>query len=110
MIWLEETPPEVTNKPLLVLKGRTEVGATIYMGLSMAWPDAAGEFTLEFPLKEGVNGLVLKVQDVAGNWNQTVLTVTLDVTSPTLTITSPDDGEITNEGFISVSGVTEEEP
>ncbi len=104
---LDEEPPLATNEPLLVLKGRTEAGATIYMGQSLAWPDEDGYFTLEFPLSEGTNGLVLKVQDVAGNWNQTVLTVILDITPPSLTVTKPEQGMVTDDPLVTVAGTTD---
>jgi uncharacterized protein YfaP (DUF2135 family) len=109
MIFLYEVPPLATNEPLLVLRGRTEPGATIYMGQSIAWPDEDGEFTLEYPLKEGTNGLVLKVQDVASNWNQTVITIMLDITPPTLSLTKPDNGIITSDLQITVAGSTEQD-
>ncbi len=109
MIFLYEEPPLATNEPLLVLRGRTEPGATIYMGQSITWPDEDGEFTLEFPLKEGPNGLVLKVQDVASNWNQTVMTVMLDITPPTLSLTAPDHGIITGDPLVTVAGITEQD-
>jgi len=101
MIFLYEEPPLATNDPLLVLRGRTEAGATIYMGQSIAWPDETGEFSLEYPLKEGTNGLVLKVQDVASNWNQTVMTVILDITPPPLSLTKPDNGMITGDNLVT---------
>ena len=108
-IILETEVPMATNEPILNLVGRTEPGASIYVGDVLAWPDEEGRFDIEFPLSEGHNPLVIKVQDVAGNWNQSVHSVLLDSTPPKLSLSEPVDGLITNDASVTFTGATEED-
>jgi hypothetical protein len=103
---LLEEPPLATNQPILILEGWTEPHATIYVGNVLSWPDDDGNFEIQFPLSEGANPLVIKVQDVAGNWNQSVYSVMLDSIPPSLTLNEPDDGLITNDPEVIFSGGT----
>ena len=106
-ITLDVEPPLATNEPLLSLKGSTEPGASIYVGIVLGWPDEEGAFDFEFPLSEGHNPIVIKVQDVAGNWNQSVYSVLLDSTAPALSLSEPEDGLITNDPSVTFTGASE---
>lgn len=106
-IELEGEIPNATNVRVLRLAGHTEPGATIRVGNLVAKPDALGAFVIDFPLTEGMNGLDLLVTDRVGNTNQTALSVLLDTIAPTLTITSPEEGTITDNGAVFVSGRTD---
>ena len=106
-IELDGVIPAATNVRTLRLEGRTEAGATIRVGNLIAYPNATGAFAFDYPLTEGMNGLVILVTDRVGNTNQTVLSVLLDTIPPTLTITSPEEGTITNDGGVFVSGRTD---
>lgn len=105
-IALDEEVPEATNVPLLRLVGRTEPQATIYVGAVRGTPDDEGRFDFEVPLVEGSNPVVIKVQDVAGNWNQSVHAVILDTIPPPLTLSEPEDGLVTDVASVSVTGST----
>jgi len=107
-IALVEEPPMATNDPLLSLMGTTEPGAIIYVGDVLGWPDEDGNFDFEVPLKEGYNPLVIKVQDVAGNWNQSVYSILLDSNPPALSLSEPQDGLITSHASVTFTGASEE--
>ncbi|UCC94014.1 MAG: hypothetical protein JSW25_04965, partial [Thermoplasmata archaeon] len=106
---LDVEPPEATNQPLLTIKGTTEPGAALYVGDVLGWPDETGAFEFDVPLSEGYNPLVIKVQDVAGNWNQAVYSILLDSTPPTLDLTEPEDGLVTNDPSVTFTGSTEQD-
>ena len=106
-IHLISEPPTATNEPYLHLEGRTEPGAVLYLGQLVIEPDAVGNFTIDYPLNEGANGLVLRVMDVGGNWNQTVMSVLLDTVAPSLTVLRPGPGLVTNGKVVEVSGLTD---
>jgi hypothetical protein len=101
--------PAATNVSRLHLEGRTEGGATIFIGNMVVRPDAAGYFRFDYPLVEGANGLVLLAKDRVGNTNQTVMSVILDTIPPTLTVTSPPDGLYTRDTGVFLSGRTEDD-
>jgi hypothetical protein len=109
MILLSEPVPQATNEPILHIEGLTERGATVFLGPLIIDPDDEGGFVIDFPLDEGTNGLILKAQDGAGNWNQSVMSIVLDTTPPELTILTPEDGMITNDPLVYVSGKVDEE-
>ncbi len=106
---LDEEPPTATNEPLLTLVGSTEPEATLYVGNVIAWPDESGSFSFDVPLSEGYNPLVIKVQDVAGNWNQSVYSILLDSIAPALSLTEPEDGLITNQALVTFTGSSEQD-
>ena len=99
--------PTATNEPILHLEGWTEPGAVLYLGQMVIEPDEAGNFTIDYPLSEGANGLVLRVMDIAGNWNQTVMSVLLDSIAPFLTVLTPGPGLNTNDPVVEFSGRTD---
>ncbi len=66
--------------------------------------DKDGQFDAEVTLKEGKNTITITATDKAGNKAAKTITVTLDTTPPTITITSPEDGIETSDDFVNVSG------
>ena len=106
-IELDSAPPNATNVPTLHLAGSTEPGATIRVGNLVVHSDALGGFAFDYPLTEGMNGLVLQATDRVGNTNEMMLAVLLDTIPPTLVITSPEDGTRSSDGAVFVSGRTD---
>jgi hypothetical protein len=106
---LIEEIPMATRQPILTIRGTTEPGAALYVGDVLAWPDDNGSFEFDVPLSEGFNPLVIKVQDVAGNWNQSVHSILLDNYPPTLTLSEPEDNLITNDASVTFTGTTEQD-
>jgi hypothetical protein len=107
MILITSEVPAATNVPRLRIEGITEPGATVTVGTLSTTSDEDGAFAIDYPLTEGVNGLVLFVKDRVGNTNQTVMSVLLDTIVPSLVVTAPADGLRTNDGAVFVSGRTD---
>jgi hypothetical protein len=63
-----------------------------------------GAFSAQVALSQGVNSIVAVVSDAAGNQASATVAVILDTTPPTVTLTSPQNGAITNQQQVAVSG------
>ncbi|TLZ49098.1 MAG: hypothetical protein E6K18_08310, partial [Methanobacteriota archaeon] len=97
----------LTNTPVVTVSGSTEVGATVAVnGIAVA-VDASGGFSVRVTLGEGTNPITAIARDVAGNTGTAGITVILDTTPPTLILTAPSDGAVTNSGSVVVSGYTD---
>jgi Glucodextranase, domain B/Carboxypeptidase regulatory-like domain len=64
----------------------------------------SGTFTVPVPLSAGVNQIVGVAADAAGNQATAAVGVILDTTPPTITLSSPTAGTITNQSQVTVSG------
>ena len=95
----------LTNVPLLKIYGDTDADAVLAGGMNATV--ANGSFSADFPLAEGLNYIVVKALDEAGNSNSTVLTVTLDTAPPYLQLLTPAAGLVTNNPALAVAGVAE---
>lgn len=117
-ITLDTTPPTIsveqpedgafTNVELVRVYGKTEPGAFVLVAGQAADVAASGDFEGAAHLLDGLNILPVAAQDEAGNWAFLALRVTLDQEPPSLTVTSPEEGLITREDFVSVEGEAEE--
>lgn len=117
-IVLDTTPPAIaveepedgayTNVEVIRVFGTTEPGALVLVAGQAADVTAGGAFEGAAQLADGLNILPVAAQDGAGNWAFLAVRVTLDQVPPTLTVTSPEDGLITREDFVSVEGEAEE--
>ena len=68
-----------------------------------------GGFSIpDFSLTQGINVIRFKAKDKAGNESTASVFVTLDTTSPTVTISTPYEGAIVNTPQIMVSGSVNE--
>lgn len=111
---LDITVPEnglLTNKTLIAVKGRAQTDI-VHINQMVAEPvpdPTAGWWLIDelYPLDEGVNELVIEAKDEAGNMEVIKLTVTLDTTPPTLTVTEPEDGHKTRKKQVNIIGTTE---
>ncbi len=65
---------------------------------------AQGGFTASVTLVQGANVLVAVATDAAGNQASATALVTLDTTPPTLTLTTPSPGQLTNQPQVQVAG------
>lgn len=63
---------------------------------------------LDFGLSQGINVIRFKANDKAGNEATASVFVTLDTTQPTVTITSPLNGSITNNATTTITGAVNE--
>ncbi len=71
---------------------------------SISTPVANGQFSVMLPLAEGPNIVTATATSAAGAVGTTSMEVTLDTTSPHVTITSPVDKFVTTEASLSVTG------
>jgi hypothetical protein len=95
----------LTNVPLLRIYGDTDGSAVLAGDVNATVQD--GRFTVDFPLAEGINFIIVKALDEAGNSNATDLEVTLDTAPPFLRVITPAPGYVTNNPALTVTGITE---
>ncbi|MCH8745721.1 MAG: hypothetical protein IIB31_08750, partial [Chloroflexi bacterium] len=79
-----------------------------------AWQQATGTSSWSSPvtLTPGVNTVTARATDTAGNFTDTVITVTYnpaDTTPPTVSITSPADGAVLTAGSVTVTGAASDD-
>ncbi|WP_298434857.1 hypothetical protein [Geobacter sp.] len=67
-----------------------------------------GSFSYPLQLNAGANAITTVATDRAGNWSSNRRTVTLDLTPPTLVITSPADNSVTSKSSVDVTGTVDE--
>jgi len=108
-----QPPEEFVNTTELNLSGYTEAKAQVELiidGQSIATVTANddGEFSFTQNLEEGEHTLVVEASDAAGNQSDSNdYVITVDTTTPTLTIESPENGKIftlRSEQVVTVSG------
>jgi hypothetical protein len=99
----------LTNNPVLAIRGTTEPGALLSVDGVNASVAASGAFLEAVQLANGNNTITLAAQDGAGNWGYLTLEGVLDRTPPFLRVTSPADGSVTAQEFVSVEGEVEAE-
>ncbi len=99
----------ISSQPVVFLSGRTDNDATITVNGENV-PVSKGSFATELELPEGVNDLVVRAVDLAGNFAERTVTVTVDTTPPTLIIDSPEGGSArTVDSTYFITGRTDEE-
>jgi hypothetical protein len=116
-VMLDSTPPTLiivepsdnkrTKDMNLTIKGITESNALLTInGNIVAFSGISFQYVVL--LKEGPNDIIIMVSDSVGNTLTRVLTVYLDTTPPTVTVTAPKvDGYTTNQDAVVVTGTTE---
>jgi hypothetical protein len=96
----------LVNSTSIELSGRTEPGATVMVNGEAA-PFYLGQFTSTVALQEGTNTISASARDAAGNTGFASVNITRDTISPALTLTSPQNGEVTGRAVMTVSGTAE---
>jgi len=99
--------PSITNSTPITVTGLTEAGANLTINGQGVIVDAQGRFTTTVALSEGKNLLTARAVDAVGNTTTLTRTMILDTLAPTLTVTYPPNGLVTNREVISVTGGTE---
>lgn len=102
------TPSEglVTNAQNITVSGATELTAQITInGLGVY--NNNGQFNTLFTLNPGLNRLVIRAADAAGNFAEIVINVTFDDTVPYIAVATPVDGYVSANSTILVRGLTE---
>jgi len=97
-----------TKDENLTIKGIADKDTNVTINGNLVPLGGTGtQFQYIIRLKEGENDIVIRAVDPEGNVNQKVLTVYLDTIPPSLAITSPADGAVTNQDSIVVTGITD---
>jgi hypothetical protein len=101
-------PPQglLVNATSIELTGKTEPGCTVLIDGEAA-PFYLGQFSATVPLQEGPNEITVTARDAAGNVGSASVSVTRDTIPPALTLTSPQNGEVTGRAVMTVSGTAE---
>jgi hypothetical protein len=90
----------------IMVKGLTEPGATVVVGGFPA-TNVNGVFNINLTLKDGLNQVIIKATDMAGNEQQMIINITFDNVAPTLTIEFPTDNMQTSANNVSISGTVD---
>jgi hypothetical protein len=96
----------LVNTTSIEISGLTEPGAALWMDGEVV-PVSLGAFRINKELHEGPNRILIVARDAAGNNATEELRVSRDTIPPSLTVSSPIDGSITNRSDITVSGTAE---
>lgn len=105
---LEVDPlPAYTNIPVLLVEGRVEVGASLFVqGQRRTYGDT-GAFAVELALEEGTHEVVVRAVDRAGNEAVHQAVVVVDRTPPLLVVEEPRDGSEALQATVRVRGTSE---
>lgn len=100
----------VISSSEVIIKGRTEKGATV-MTSDGKWSTISnneGEFVLKVNLTEGTHNLRIIAVDLGGNSVSALVKITIDLTPPVIIVESPENGTKTEDAVIIIKGKTEQ--
>jgi len=98
----------LTNNPYLNVTGSApDRSATLKVNGATVPCGPDGAFSAEVELFEGENHIIIECRDAAGNLNSISHLVTLDTAAPELVITDPENGTLTREPALTLSGRAE---
>ena len=98
---------EVLNSASFVVRGTVDVGSTVEVNGQAATVDATGAFSAPITIQGSSATVVVDATDVAGNSAHTTVSVTVDKTPPTLTVSQPVNFQKIQRLPIVVAGKTE---
>ena len=98
----------LTRNGLITVQGSTELSILVIINgvRTNSTPQGAFSITLELTA-DGEYTIIAMAQDLAGNWGQASITLTLDTTPPELNITSPSQNSRTNKPLATITGTVE---
>jgi hypothetical protein len=111
-----QVPPlavEITSPPTLITVGATplavdgtinDASATLTLN-GVPVGHSGGQFHANVALGEGHNAIVARATNSRGDEATATISVSLDMTPPYITVESPLDGAVVNDGVINVSGL-----
>ncbi|MEM3042130.1 MAG: hypothetical protein QXD84_01110 [Thermoplasmata archaeon] len=97
----------LTSRITILVRGTTDTDVSLRLNGGMLTIQPDGSFSATFTLAEGLNELVFRAVDEAGNSIELVRRVTLDTIRPWLEVLNPVDGSLLNVSTVSVEGVCE---
>ncbi|MCX6083414.1 MAG: stalk domain-containing protein [Caldiserica bacterium] len=98
---------ETLNSTSLVVQGSVDVGSTVQVNGQNATVDATGAFAAPVTIQGTSATLVVEATDVAGNTARRTVSVSVDKTPPTLTVSQPVNFQKIQRLPIVVMGRTE---
>ncbi len=99
-----------TRIPTIRVTGQAGGSATaVSVNGQPATLGAGGAFTVAVTLSQGPNVIVATASDAAGNQATVSENVILDITPPTITLTSPASGAVTNQPQLTVAGTANDD-
>lgn len=103
----QPTDGQVLSSPSLTVQGTVDVGSTVQVNGHNAPVDATGVFVYAMTVQGSPATIVIDATDPAGNTAHRSVTVTLDTTPPSLTLTQPLNFQKFQRFPIVVAGRTE---
>ncbi len=102
----------VTNSIQVIVSGVTEPGATVQLstgsdpnfGEGTTTANSAGQYSFSVTLNQGANPIATRSIDAFGQREVASTQVSLDTTAPTIAVSTPKNGVITNTN-VNISGV-----
>jgi hypothetical protein len=102
------TDLQIFNVSTVQMTGTGEADAELYVnGFMVGVVPTDGAIGIDLSLHEGLNIFVIESMDSAGNSVMKSFSVILDTVMPTLVVTGPANGLLTNSGTVTVTGITE---
>ncbi len=112
---IDRTPPTVSllntpdqvqvNTRDLVLEGVSEPGTLLWWNEGAPITvDSSGRFRLPLQLQEGINTIILRASDAAGNVTELRRQIVLTTRGPEISLLRPGENEWTNQQVITVQG------
>jgi hypothetical protein len=98
---------EMLNSTSLVVQGTVDVGSTVQVNGQNATVDATGAFAVPVTIQGTSTTIVVDATDLAGNTAHTAVSVSVDKTPPTLTVSQPANFQKIQHMPIVVAGKTE---
>ncbi len=99
--------PERTNNPDLFITGTIEVGADLYVNGIFVETAESSSLMIAHTLHEGSNIILIEAMDSAHNVAFETIETVLDTQLPTLVLTGPAYGTVTNQETVMVTGIVE---
>lgn len=97
-----------TSSTSITVSGKTSSsGVTLTLNGSTVSLDAAGAFSNTVNLSSGLNTLTFEATNTSGQKSSVVRKITLDQSGPSLTLSTPSEGQAVNGASVRVSGTTE---
>ncbi|HYK03235.1 MAG TPA: hypothetical protein VE974_15865 [Thermoanaerobaculia bacterium] len=94
----------VNISPVTVRGSVSEAGATVKVG-GIDAPLSNGRFSVQVPLVEGNNNITAVATGASGAAGTGSVQVTLDTTPPHVAIYSPEEGSVTTDDAVTISGL-----
>ena len=101
-------PPRdhVTNQRSVLVRAEIEEGAMVVIN-GEEWGTSPGTISVDFPLSEGINTILIEATDEAGNMAFDIRTVFRDTIDPSLSLFAPRDMSLTRMTNVTVEGEAE---